>query len=60
MSPERHFMNIYQILIPELGTSVKFKVLTVSDVEEFIKKNKDLLKKCKKDHLLLITNKSYL
>ena len=40
MSPERHFMNIYQILIPELGTSVKFKVLTVSDVEEFIKKNK--------------------
>ncbi len=40
MSSERHFMNIYQIFVPELGTSVKFKVLAVSDVEEFLKKNK--------------------
>lgn len=41
-------MNIYQIFVPELGTSVKFKVLPVSDIEEFLKKNKsakDLRKK---------------
>ena len=33
-------MNIYQIFIPELGTNVKFKVLPVSDIEEFLTKNK--------------------
>jgi hypothetical protein len=41
-------MNIYQIFIPELGTNVKFKVLPVKDLEEFVKKNKsakDLRKK---------------
>jgi len=33
-------MNIYQIFIPELGTNVKFKVLPVKDLEDFVKKNK--------------------
>lgn len=33
-------MNIYQIFIPELGTNVKFKVLPVADIEEFLNKNK--------------------
>lgn len=35
-------MNIYQIFIPELGTNVKFKVLPVKDVEDFVKKNKSV------------------
>lgn len=41
-------MNIYQITVPELGTSVKFKVVPVKELEEFLKKNKsskDLRKK---------------
>lgn len=41
-------MNIYQITIPELGTNVKFKVVPVKELEDFIKKNKsskDLRKK---------------
>lgn len=33
-------MNIYQIFVPELGTNVKFKVLPVSDIEDFLSKNK--------------------
>ena len=40
MLAERHDMQIYQILIPELNTNVKFKVLSVSDIEDFLKKNK--------------------
>jgi ATP-dependent Clp protease ATP-binding subunit ClpA len=42
-------MQIYQIFIPELATSVKFKVLPTSEVEQFIskhkKKNQEDLKK---------------
>ena len=40
-------MQIYSIFIPELGTNVKFKVLSPTEVEEFSEKNKRL----KKDNL---------
>lgn len=33
-------MQIYQILVPELNANVKFKVLSVEDIEEFLKKHK--------------------
>jgi hypothetical protein len=33
-------MQIYQIHIPELHTSVKFKVLPVQDVLDFVSKHK--------------------
>lgn len=35
-------MQIYSIYIPELGTNVKFKILSPSEVESFIDKNKKL------------------
>lgn len=41
-------MQIYQILIPELNTNVKFKVLSVSDVEDFLTKNKPTSKDFRK------------
>lgn len=33
-------MQIYQILVPELNANVKFKVLSVEDIEDFLKKHK--------------------
>jgi ATP-dependent Clp protease ATP-binding subunit ClpA len=47
-------MQIYQIFIPELHSNVKFKVLTTTEAEEFLSKQKPNDKNLKKSILQLI------
>ena len=59
---DKQFADYYGLTKEQLNekvSSLTFKNID-KELSKFIKKNKDLLKKCKKDHLLLITNKSYL
>ena len=59
---DKQFADYYGLTKEQLNekvSSLTFKNID-KELSKFIKKNKDLLKKFKKYHLLLITNKSYL